>query len=91
MNANFLSYQSVKFRSKSIKISMIYSQNKAKNALNLRNIGTPLNPTPYPLKTHNLHWKMRIFLIKSANPVVEPRALPPSLCETPPKPEDLVP
>ena len=51
MNANFLSYQSVKFRSKSIKISIIYSQNKAKNALNLRNIGTPLNPTPYPLKT----------------------------------------
>ena len=47
----FLSYQSVQFRSKSIKISIIESQNQAKNAFNLRNIGTPLNPTPYPLKT----------------------------------------
>ena len=51
MKPNFLSHQSVKFRSQSIRISTIYRQNKAKNALNLRNIGTPLNRTPNPLKS----------------------------------------
>ena len=38
-------YQFVKFRTRLIEISMICSQNNAKTASHLTNIGTPLNPT----------------------------------------------
>ena len=61
--------------SNSNKISIIYSQNKHKNTLNVRNIGTPLNATQNLLenwnpskniKTHNLIRKCAFFLSKNS-------------------------
>ena len=72
---NFWYYQTVKFRSKSIRISTISRQNDAKNALDLRNIGTPLNPTPKPLKSINnalFSLEIALFPVRLLHSVLEP-------------------